>query len=648
MPYTINNLPNHRAELKMQEKKHHKISTFALAGIPFYFWLDIFTIFLSAVALIASPFHFFTENLSTAILLMVAIIGLLPVLFSAIRSLINRRLTIDLLASIALVFALLNKEFYSAVFISLMLASARFFAYFTENRAKRAIQGLLKLRPAKVLVKTGDNGIIEKHIDDVKINDLVIVKSGERIAVDGIIVEGDASVNQASLTGESELIEKKPGDEVFSSTLNESGSLIVKTTKIGEDTTFAKILKLIDESQKGKAPVTSVTEKFINFYILFTLLGSVSLYFFTHNLSLILAILLVTCADDLAIAIPFAFVATIGTAAKKGIIIKGASFIEGMPKMKLMFFDKTGTLTTGKPEVKQISVFRGYSEEKFLAMLGGLNVESSHPTAKAIYSFIKKKNIKISDIEQIHEEAGYGIEGIVNGKKVFAGNTKLLENNGIVFSEEEKSLVQKEKSLGRMLVAVGTEGFLAGFLSLSDSIRPQARNVISELKKLGVEKQIILTGDNEVIAGQVAKELGITEFHANLLPQDKVNFIKNSLNKEYKVGMLGDGVNDAAALALTDISFAMGTIGSDASIEAADIAFMKDNLNNIIDAIEMSRETMKIINQNFALWGITNFIGLGLVFAGFLGPAGAAAFNFLTDFFPPMNSLRLYKFYRRR
>ncbi len=630
----------------MQEKKHHKISTFTLADISFYFWLDIFTIFLSATVLIASLFHIFTDSLNTTILLIVAIIGLLPVLFSAVRSLINRRLTIDLLASIALIAALLEKEFYSAVFISLMLASARFFAYFTEGRTKRAIKSLLKLRPTRVLVKTENNEIIEKHIDEVRINDIVIIKSGERVAIDGVIVEGTASIDQASLTGESELIEKGPGDEVFSSTLNASGSLLVRTTKIGEDTTFAKILKLIDESQKGKAPVTSVTEKFINFYILFTLIGSIALYFFTHNLSLVLSVLLVTCADDLAIAIPLAFVATIGTAAKKGIIIKGASFIEGMPKIKLMFFDKTGTLTTGKPEIKQVFVFKDYSEEKFLAMLGGLNVESSHPTAKAISGFIKEKNIKISDIKQIHEEAGYGIEGITDGEKIFAGNTKLLENNGIVFSEEEKILIQKEKSLGRMLVALGAEGFLIGFLSLSDSIRPQARNVISELKKLGVERQIILTGDNEVIAGEVAKELGIAEFHANLLPQDKVSFIKNSLNKKYKVGMLGDGVNDAAALALTDISFAMGTIGSDASIEAADVAFMKDNLTNVIDAIEMSRETMKVINQNFVLWGITNFIGLILVFAGFLGPAGAAAFNFLTDFFPPLNSLRLFKFRR--
>jgi P-type E1-E2 ATPase len=195
-----------------------------------------------------------------------------------------------------------------------------------------------------------------------------------------------------------------------------------------------------------------------------------------------------------------------------------------------------------------------------------------------------------------------------------------------------------------MLVALGVEDFLVGFLSLSDTIRPHAKEVVKELKALGIDRMVILTGDNEVVAGEVAKELGISEFQANLLPQDKVNFVKKSLNKKYKVAMLGDGVNDAASLALADVSFAMGAIGSDVSIEAADIALMKDNLKNIVDAIQISKRTMRVVNQNLILWGVINFIGLVLVFAGILGPSAAAAYNFLTDFIPPSNSLRLFKF----
>jgi heavy metal translocating P-type ATPase len=635
---------NQRENVFMTKRRHHKISTFAFSGNPFYFWLDVFIVALSVFVLIANFFPVFIGNFNTIIFLAVALIGLFPVLLSAGRALINRKLTIDLLASIALVFALLNREFHSAVFISLMLASARFFAYFTEKRTKSAIQSLLKLRPTKVLIKTDSQGIIEKPIEEIRLGDLVIVEAGERIAIDGVIIEGSASIDQSSLTGESEPVVKSVGDEVFSSTLNVSGSLLVRTTKIGQDTTFAKILKLIEESQKGKAPISSVIEKFINFYILFTLVSSFLLYFLTHNLLLVLSVLLVTCADDLAIAIPIAFFTAIGTAAKKGIIIKGASFIEGLPKIKLMIFDKTGTLTLGQPKVRHVFVFGNYSEEKFLGILGGLNAESGHPTAKAIYKFVKEKNVKIPEIKQIHEEAGYGIGGTIDGKKVLAGNTKFLENHGIVFSKEEISTIQKEKSRGQMLVALGVEDFLVGFLSLSDTIRPHAKEVVKELKALGIDRMVILTGDNEVVAGEVAKELGISEFQANLLPQDKVNFVKKSLNKKYKVAMLGDGVNDAASLALADVSFAMGAIGSDVSIEAADIALMKDNLKNIVDAIQISKRTMRVVNQNLILWGVINFIGLVLVFAGILGPSAAAAYNFLTDFIPPSNSLRLFKF----
>jgi Cu+-exporting ATPase len=628
----------------MAGKKHHKISTFALSGNTFYFWFDVFIVLLSLTVLVANLFRIFFGNLNNFILLGVAIIGLLPVLLSALRALISRRLTIDLLASIALIFALLNKEFHSAVFISLMLASARFFAYFTEKRTKSAIQSLLKLKPTRVMIKTDSQGFVEKPIREVRINDLVIVGTGERVPVDGVVAEGTASIDQSSLTGESQPVEKGVGDEVFSSTLNVAGSLVVRTAKIGQDTTFAKIVKLIEESQKGKAPVSSIIDKFVNFYILFTLLGSIVLYLLVHNLTLVLSILLVTCADDLAIAIPLAFIAAIGTAAKKGIIIKGASFIEGLPKVKMMIFDKTGTLTMGKPRVRGIFVFKEYPEGKFLSLLGGLNAESGHPTAKAIYNFVKEKKLKIPDIREIHEEAGFGVGGTIDGKRALSGNVKFLENHGVVFSKKEQSLIEKEKSLGRMVVTLSLDDFLLGIISLSDSVRPHVPQVIKELKGMGIERMVILSGDNEAATAEVAKEVGIPEFQANLLPEDKVDFVKKSINKNYKVAMLGDGVNDAASLALADVSFAMGAIGSDASIEAADIALMRDNLRGILYAMEVSKGTMKVVNQNLVFWGIINFAGLLLVFAGLLGPSGAAAYNFLTDFFPPMNSLRLLRF----
>lgn len=614
-------------------RKRHPVSTFSLIKNPFYFWFDlILTLF--------SIFAIFSGNGN--ILILAALAGVFPVFWSATKALLEKKLTIDLLAAAALIFSLFNKEFKSAVFISLMLVSARFLALLTENRTKNAIQSLLKLKPEKVLVKS-DKGVAEKPVSELKLGDLIIVGPGERIAVDGVVAEGIATVDQSSLTGESMAIVKKAGDEVFSSTLNITGSLIVRTTKIGEDTTFSKILKLIEESQKGKAPIYSSIDKFVSIYIFLTFLISAILFFVTRDLTLILAVLLVTCADDLAIAIPLAFIVTIGTAAKKGIIIKGAGFVENLTKIKLLIFDKTGTITEGKPGIKNIFCFKEYERERVLSILGGLVVESNHPTDKAIYKYIKSKNIEIANIQKINEEVGYGLKGFFRGKRALSGNLRYLKKKGINFTSDQILKIQKEKSLGRMLVGLAVGDSLVGLLSLSDTIRPNVRNVILQLKKLGIERMVILTGDNEVVAKEVAQEVGINEFQANLLPQDKVNFIKNSINKNFKVAMVGDGVNDAASLALADVGFAMGAIGSDAAIEAADVALMKDNLKNMSEAIRMSRRTIKIVNQNLFLWGVINLIGLVLVFAGILPPVSAAAYNFLTDFLPPLNSFRLLR-----
>jgi heavy metal translocating P-type ATPase len=621
----------------MARKHHRKISTFSLINNPFIFWFDLVLVVIS-IAAIASSIK--------SILLFVAIIGLLPVLWSALKSLLNKHVTIDLLASMALIFAILSSEFQSAVLISLMLVSARFLAYFTESRTKQAIQKLLKLKPTEVLVKSGA-GIIKKKIEDVSLGDLIIITSGERIAVDGTVVEGIATIDQSSLTGESEPVVKRVGDQVLSTTLNVTGSLVVKTEKVGADTTFSKILKLIEESQKGKAPISSRIDKFVVLYIVATILVTFFVYIATKNLSLVLSILLVTCADDLAIAIPLAFVVTIGTAAKKGIIIKGASFIEGLTKIKLMLFDKTGTITEGKAKIKGVFVFKGFTDKIFFSLLGGLVVESKHPTDRAIYEYIKQNNYKISSIERVNEVVGFGISGYSNEKKIHSGNLQYLKKCGIGISKEQAEVISKEKNIGRMIVGLAVGDLLAGIISLSDSVRPHAAHVIGELKKLGVERIVILTGDNEIVASQVAEEIGVNEFQANLLPKGKVEFIKKSISNKYKVAMVGDGVNDAASLALVDVGFAMGTIGSDVSIEAADVALMKDDLKNIVEAIQMSKKTMKIINQDLILWGAINIIGLTLVFAGVLSPVTAAAYNFLTDLLPPLNSLRLLGFSHR-
>ncbi|MCX6731830.1 MAG: cation-translocating P-type ATPase [Candidatus Parcubacteria bacterium] len=552
------------------------------------------------------------------------------------------KVDVGFLAAIALAVAVLNRQWQSVVFISLMLVSARIFLYYTDNRARRAIQKLLKLRPQKVHLKINEK-IIETETEKVKLDDLVLIETGERVPIDGIVESGEGAIDQSSLTGESEPINKEIGNSVFSSTLVVAGSLLVRAKKVGEDTTFAKIIDLVEKSQSAKAPISSITDKFATWYVVLTLVGALAVYFFSHNLLLVLSILLVTCADDLAVAIPLSFTAAINAAARKGIIVKGGTFIEGFPKIKAFIFDKTATLTTGKPKIETIMTFNDYPREEFLSFLGTISSESQHPTAKAIAKFIKEKNIKLKSVSDLYEKPGYGSRGVIDKEVVFSGKDKFLEESGIKFSQEEKDILEKEKNQGHSITVLGIKEKAIGFISMIDSVRPHAAEVVNNLKKHGVERVIMLTGDNKEVAARIAQEVHITEYRADLLPEDKVNFLKEIIKPGYKVAMVGDGVNDAPSLVLADIGIAMGAIGTDAAIESADVVLMKDKLVNVLEMMKLSRQTMKIINQDFWIWGLSNVLGLALVFGGALGPSGAAAFNFLTDFLPLFNSLRLFR-----
>jgi len=291
-----------------------------------------------------------------------------------------------------------------------------------------------------------------------------------------------------------------------------------------------------------------------------------------------------------------AFMASITAAAKKGIIIKGANYLEGFNKVKAIVFDKTGTLTKGKPKVHDVMVFDNYPENDFLATICGLMEESNHPIAKAICRFAEEKEIKFLDIDEVHEEPGFGVKGKINNKEVLAGSVKFLEDNGLNFSHNQIALFTNNKTLGQSLVIMALDKKPLGFVSLTDSVRKEAPHIIDKLKEMGIEKIFMLTGDNEKAASLVAQEAHIESFRAGFLPEDKVNFLKTFLNKNYKTAMLGDGVNDAAALAAADIGLAMGSIGSDVALEAADIVLMKDNLHNIIDLFGLSRATLKVVN----------------------------------------------------
>ena len=597
--------------------------------------------------LIVLAFHYlglFSYLVDSSILAFFASVATLPVIFSAYRSLKNKKITVDLLASIALVVSMLNQYWASAVFINLMLTSARIFDSYVQNRGRNAIRSLLKLRPDKIKVKFGKK-IIEKTPNEIKIGDLIVVELGDRIPVDGEVESGQAQIDQSSLTGESLPVEKGAGDKVLSSTLNMAGSLVVRAEKVGQDTTFEKIIKLVDESQRGKIAIETIIDKFTTWYIVATFAISLLIYLFTRDLSLVLSVLLVTCADDIAIAIPMAFSAGIASAAKRGIIVKGGAFLEGLNNAKTVIVDKTGTLTKMKLRVKKIIPFDNLNEKEIISLTASADFFSSHPIARTIIEYAETKKIRFIKPNKFKEFPGKGSQAFLKTKTITCGKLNFLREKKVLISEEEEKKIKKvSKNFYGNILHVAINKKLVGVLLLEDEVRPEAKETVEKLKNLGIKEVIMLTGDNEKVAQRVSNEVGATSFHANLFPEEKVKYVKKYLSKKSKVVMVGDGVNDAAALAASDIGFAMGAAGADTAVEASDIALMKNDFSKVAEAFELSKKVNRISRQDFWIWGILNSAGLFLVFSKIIGPEGAALFNFVTDFIPLLNSVRMFTY----
>jgi len=609
-----------------------------------YYDTDKYLLSVLAVILLCHYLKIFSSSADEILLTFFASIATLPVIYNAFLSLKEKRISIDLLASIALVVSIMNREWASAVFINLMLTSARLFANYTKIQARDAIKSLLKLRPEKVKVKIGRE-IIEEAVAKVKINDIIVVELGDRIPVDGVVVSGQGIVDQSSLTGESTPVEKKIRDKVYSSTLNVAGSLVIRAEKVGKDTTFEKIIKLIEQSGKDKSLIQTTADRFASWYLAVTLVGAIILYLISHNLVMVLSVLLVTCADDVAVAVPMAFSAAIGKAAKQGIIFKGGAFLEGITKVKTLIVDKTGTITLGKLKISQVVTFGNFSKDEVVIMAATADYFSQHPIAKAVIEYAKERKLAFNKPTDFTEYQGKGIYAIMKNKKIICGKLSFLTESGIEITEGQYQKIKKIMlDTSKTSIFVGYDKKLACLITLADELRPGVKKTLEELKTLGINKIVMLTGDNENVAKKIAKEAGIDVFHANLFPEDKLRYIKKYQNKKHKVAMIGDGVNDAASLALADIGIAMGVIGSDVAIEAADIALMKDEFNKIPEAIHLGNTTVKISQQDFWIWGVVNVVGFFLALSGTIGPEEAAAFNFITDFFPIFNSLRLFRY----
>ncbi len=601
-------------------------------------WREYIAIILLLIAL---GFSFITKDGET-LLFLVAFIGTLPTLWQALRDIGKFSITIDVFNAVAIIIALALAEIKSAAFIALMLAFARLLDWYTETRTHDAVEELLKLKPATALLEDGSE-LKEVPTESVRVGDVVVVKPGARVPIDGIIISGEASLNESSVTGESALISKTVGDTVLSLTLNEAGVIKVRATRVGKDSTSERMAELIRGAADRKSKPEKIADKFAKIFLPAVGLMGLATYLITHNAEMTAALFLVACADDIAVAIPLAMTAAFGGAAKRGIIIKGGTALDMLAKMQTLVFDKTGTLTYGELRVANVSLANGVDEKLFWEGVAAGEKFSEHPLSKAIFREAEKHVADIPDPADFTAHKGSGVWAKFHGGEIALGNESLFDELHVTLTPEVKKEVEKKRIAERAtVIIVYINGSYAGLITIADTPRSEARESILRLKALGVKKVLMFTGDNITVAEAVAKELAIDEVRASMLPENKLTELEKLIKKGV-VGMVGDGINDAPALSRADIAIAMGKGGAAVTVEAADVVILTDDLSRLPEAVSLARKTMSVIRADMVIWLATNLFGFFLVFTGVAGPVLAAFYNFLTDFFPLMNSARLFR-----
>ncbi|RKD15119.1 cadmium-translocating P-type ATPase [Pelobium manganitolerans] len=492
---------------------------------------------------------------------------------------------------------------------------------YTMEKTNKDIQSIMKLRPEEaVLLENGEERKIK--VEDLKKGNVILVRPGDRIAADGIIIEGYSAVNQASITGEAIPVDKSKGDEVFSGTINGQGALEIEVTKPTEETMLAKIIHLVQEAKNEKPPSQLFVERFEGIYAKVVVVVAILLMVlppflinWTWDETIYRAMIFLVVASPCALvsSIMPAILSGISNAARKGVLFKGGIHLENVGGVKVVAFDKTGTLTSGKPKVVDIIPFTNFSEIELLRVTASIETLSEHPLAKAIVQMANEKNISLSKPKELQAVHGLGVHGTLNGTMYKIGKLDMLED--IAISDEHLQIADRLEAQGKTIVFVSTDERAIGLLSIEDTIRPQSKKVIDELKAKGI-KVALLTGDTETTGNAIGKQAGIDEVYAELLPEQKVEAIKKLERKYGKVAMIGDGVNDAPALATASVGIAMGSAGTDVAMETADIILMADNIENIPFAISLGRRTSRVIKQNIAF---AIAVALTLVTLNFIG-----------------------------
>jgi len=590
------------------------------------------------------------ERVPAPIALAAVLVGGYPIFKSALFGLRARNINVDLLMSIGIIAALSIGEFVSAALLVLFILIAHFLEKFTADRARAAIRELVALTPTRArVVRNGRE--VEIDAAELRPGDVIVVRPGEKIPADGKIVGGRSPVNQAPITGEAMPVEKDLGDEVFAATLNGPGVLRIEVAKVGADTTLGKIIRLVEEAESAKAPVQRFADRFTAYFLPMVITAAVLTYLFSGNIVFTIAVLVVACPCAVALATPLAVVASVGRAARQGLLIKGGLYLESLAKVDTVLMDKTGTLTLGEPRVTDIVALDasssdqgtdGHFQAHILRLAASAELYSEHALAAAILNEAKKHRVALPEPQHFEVISGQGVVAQLDGHTIALGNRALMAARKVAVPTALEVEAAPLESEGKTVVFLARDDELLGIIAVADVIRQDVPQAIAELKDLGINHLLLLTGDNERTAAAVAGRLGI-DYRADLLPQDKVAIVKDLQAEGRHVAMLGDGINDAPALTQADVGIAMGVAGTDAALEAADVALMGDDWRKVPEAIRIGRRAFRTIQQNIAFGVLFNVVGIGLASVGILRPVMAAAAESLPDVAVFVNSSRLLR-----
>ena len=518
-----------------------------------------------------------------------------PIVVTAIKDLKRGRLSINELVAIAVLAAFASGDYKTAGVVAFFMLLGEIIETRTAEGARTSIESLIKLTPTKARRIKSDKSEEEVAASELAIGDVIRIRPGDNVAADGVIMNGQGSFNQATITGESLPVDKKQGDEVFAGTQNLTGVLEIKVSRAGTDTTLGRVRELILAAEKTKLPIMKIVDQYMGFYTPLVLVIGALVWAFTHDLNRVIAVFVVACPCAFILATPTAMVAALSAAARLGILIKNVADIESAAKINAFVFDKTGTLTTGELAVSRLMPIGDTKPAELLRIAASAEKYSNHPTAKALAQLATEAGVPLAEPQHFAETAGRGVKADVSGAKVLVGRAQWLKDNGV--TEDFSKSVDLNEAEGWSLIFVARDGHCIGWVGLQDQTRAEAKESLAELREAGVRRIAMVSGDRQAVATRVAAEIGCEEAQGECLPQNKVEFVRAMKAKGYKVAVIGDGVNDAPALAAGDIGIAMGAAGSEVAIHSATIALMNNDLRRLPFLVKLSRSSRAVINQ---------------------------------------------------